>query len=47
MSGKLRKLGRMIVEGLALSARAAATREGQRWDPDARRLPPPGKSDHQ
>jgi hypothetical protein len=47
MGAKLRKLGRIIVDGLTLSAKAAASREGQPWGPDARRLPPPGRPDHQ
>ena len=41
MSEKMRKLARMIAEGFALSARATAWREGQRWEPDERRAGEP------
>jgi len=36
MSEKIRKLGRIIVEGLAVSARATAWREGMPWEDDRR-----------
>jgi hypothetical protein len=36
MSETMRKLARMIAQGLALSARATAWREGHRWEPDER-----------
>jgi hypothetical protein len=37
MSGKKRKFARIIAEGLALSARATAWRDGQSWEPEERR----------
>jgi hypothetical protein len=36
MSERMRKIAQVIMEGLALSARATAWREGQRWEPDER-----------
>ena len=33
MSERMRKIAQIIVEGLALSARATAWREGQSWEP--------------
>jgi hypothetical protein len=47
MSERMRKIAQVIMEGLALSARATAWREGHRWELDER--PPCGKgpADHQ
>jgi hypothetical protein len=41
MSETMRKLAGMIAQGLALSARATAWREGQPWEPDERRAGEP------
>jgi hypothetical protein len=37
MSERMRKIAQVIMEGLALSARATAWREGLPWEPSARR----------
>ena len=47
MSERMRKIRRVIVEGLTLSARATAWHEGQRWEPDERRAPAKRPADHQ
>ena len=39
MSEKMRKITQVIVEGLALSARATAWREGMSWEPSSKRDP--------
>jgi hypothetical protein len=44
VSEKIRKIVRRIMEGLALSARATAWREGLGWEPGDCR--PPGRSHH-
>jgi hypothetical protein len=37
MSERMRKIARIIMEGLTLSAQATARREGQSWEPEERR----------
>ena len=37
MSERMRKIVQVIVEGLTLSARATAWREGTSWEPSSRR----------
>ena len=37
MSKKMRKIAKVIMKGLALSARATAWREGLPWEPSAGR----------
>jgi hypothetical protein len=41
MSERMRKIRRIIVEGLTLSARATAWHEGLPWEPEAPRRPDP------
>ncbi len=47
MSERMRKIARIIVEGLTLSARATAWREGMPWEPDDRRAREERTADHQ
>jgi hypothetical protein len=47
MSERMRKIAQIIWEGMALSARATAWREGQRWEPDERPACRDGPADHQ
>jgi hypothetical protein len=47
MSEKMRKIAQIIVEGLTLSARATAWREGLFWEPDDRRARKERTADHQ
>ena len=41
MSERMRKIRRVIVEGLTLSARATAWHEGLFWEPEASQRPDP------
>jgi hypothetical protein len=41
MSERMRKIRRIIVEGLTLSAQATAWHEGLPWEPEAPRQPDP------
>jgi len=47
MSERMRKIAQVIMEGLTLSARATAWREGQRWEPDGQPACGEHPADHQ
>jgi len=47
MTQRMQRIARIIVEGLSLSARAAAWREGMPWEPDGWRARKERTADHQ